>query len=77
MGCADGRFFYRFPNPGWAWPRGNLDQLLFSAIAPDQELALATFRSWLSATDIDDMGFREHRLLAVVAERFVKTVEGP
>jgi len=74
MGYEDNRQYRRFPNPGWAWPGGSLDQLIYAAVAPDHEKALITFRAWLSETDIDDVGFREHRLLAAIAGRFGKNL---
>lgn len=62
--------FHRFPNPGWAWPQNRLDKLIFAAIATDRNAALKEFRVWLDQTDIDDVEFREHRLLAAITERF-------
>ncbi len=54
----------------WTWPRGQLDLLLRAVLAPDPERALAAARSWLDRNDIDAASFREHRLLAGLAQRF-------
>jgi putative nucleotidyltransferase-like protein len=62
--------FFRFPGLGWAWPKERLDSLIYAAIAPDQDKALAHFRPWLTGIDLNDMGFREHRLLAAITARF-------
>ncbi|QKQ25860.1 nucleotidyltransferase family protein [Candidatus Reidiella endopervernicosa] len=58
----------------WAWPQGDHDQLLFCAVSPDRDVALEQFSRWLSRNNIDDLTFREHRLLAAIAERFGKSL---
>ena len=62
----------RFPSIGWAWPKGDLDRLLFSAIHPDHSAAMVCFEDWLNGNDINAVTFREHRLLAAIAFRFGK-----
>lgn len=62
----------RFPGIGWAWPKGDLDQLLYSAVFPDYGIAKSRFEEWLGRNDIDEVGFREHRLLAAISHRFGK-----
>ncbi|BCJ92208.1 hypothetical protein IZ6_29430 [Terrihabitans soli] len=62
----------RFPDYGWAWPSGGLDLLLKAVLSPDDEVASRAGVSWLATHDIDAMGFREHRLLAALSERFGK-----
>jgi hypothetical protein len=66
-GPAVGR---RFPDLGWAWPAGDLDLLIRAVAARDEDAAFAAARTWLSGHDIDTVGFREHRLLAALSERF-------
>lgn len=61
-----------FPAPAWAWPSGALDLLLRAACLPDAAAAMADFEAWLAGNDIDDVPFRDHRLLAAVAQRFGK-----
>ncbi|RST87206.1 hypothetical protein EJC49_07115 [Aquibium carbonis] len=61
----------RFPDHGWAWPDGSLDQLLKAALVEDAA-ALKLAQEWLARHDIDAAGFREHRLLAAIALRFGK-----
>jgi hypothetical protein len=56
----------------WAWPTGSLDQLLRAACQADDATAMADFILWLGLNDIDEMQFRDHRLLAAVAQRFGK-----
>jgi putative nucleotidyltransferase-like protein len=68
--------FFRFPGLGWAWPKERLDSLIYAAIAPDQDQALAHFKPWLTGIDLDDMGFREHRLLAAITARFGTALAG-
>lgn len=60
----------RFPDYGWAWPRGDLDRLLKAALLADEAAALAEAVAWLAANDIDDVTFREQRLLTAIADRF-------
>ena len=63
------RFSRRFPGYGWAWPDGMLDQLLKAVLLPE-DAALEMARRWLATNDIEAAGFREHRLLAALSERF-------
>ena len=72
MWDTDASSFFRFPNPGWAWPQGRLDHLIHAAVATDRVAALEGFKTWLECTDIDDVEFREHRLLAAITDRFGK-----
>ena len=58
-----------FPDHGWAWPDGGLDQLLKAALLAD-DAALILAENWLADHDIETAGFREHRLLAAIAHRF-------
>ena len=60
----------RFPDYGWAWPTGQLDQLLKAALLPDEAAACRYAARWLDENDIDAADFREHRLLAAISERF-------
>lgn len=60
----------KLPADRWAWPAGAHDLLLRAVLTPDPEAALAAGRAWLDANDIDTAGFREHRLLAALAQRF-------
>lgn len=62
----------RFPDYGWAWPRGDLDLLLKAVMVADEDRALDMGLSWLATHDIDDAAFREQRLLAALSERFGK-----
>src|SRR5690554_3619090 len=62
----------RFPDYGWAWPRGDLDQLLKAVMLADEDKALALALDWLARHDIDDAAFREQRLLTALSERFGK-----
>lgn len=62
----------RFPDLGWAWPAGDLDLLIRAVAASDEDSAFAAARTWLTGHDIDVVGFREHRLLAALSERFGK-----
>lgn len=66
----------RFPALGWAWPAGALDLLLTAAICPDEARAREALDTWLARHDIDEVGFRDHRLLVAIAERFGKTLTG-
>ncbi|WP_114287435.1 nucleotidyltransferase family protein [Candidatus Halocynthiibacter alkanivorans] len=68
--------FFRFPGLGWAWPKDRLDSLIYAAIAPDQDQALAHFKPWLTGIDLNDMGFREHRLLTAISARFGNALAG-
>ena len=60
----------RFPDYGWSWPTGKLDQLLKAALLPDEEAACQHAARWLDENDIDLVSFREHRLLAAISDRF-------
>ncbi len=60
----------RFPDYGWAWPTGQLDQLLKAALLPDEAAACRYAARWLDENDIDAADFREHRLLAAISDRF-------
>ncbi|MGX9142431.1 nucleotidyltransferase family protein [Mesorhizobium sp. 128a] len=60
----------RFPDYGWSWPTGGLDQLLKAALLPDEEAAGRCAARWLDENDIDQVAFREHRLLAAISDRF-------
>jgi hypothetical protein len=60
----------RFPDYGWSWPSGKLDQLLKAALLQDEEVALNLASSYLDENDVDLAPAREHRLLAAIAERF-------
>ncbi|WP_378948489.1 nucleotidyltransferase family protein [Mesorhizobium sp. ANAO-SY3R2] len=68
------RISRRFPDYGWAWPTRGLDQLLKAVLLPDQQVAHAEAASWLDSNDIDLVEFREHRLLAAIADRFGKAL---
>lgn len=60
----------RFPDYGWAWPTGDLDLLLKAVLVADAEKALQDGLSWLATHNLDDVAFREQRLLAALSERF-------
>ena len=60
----------RFPDYGWSWPTGGLDQLLKAALLPDEGAAGRCAAGWLDENDIDHVSFREHRLLAAISDRF-------
>lgn len=60
----------------WTWPRGQLDLLLRAVLSPDSDRALAAARLWLDQNDIDAVSFREHRLLAGLAQRFGAQIAG-
>jgi hypothetical protein len=60
----------RFPDYGWSWPTGKLDQLLKAALLPDEKAACQCAVRWLDENDIDLVSFREHRLLAAISDRF-------
>lgn len=59
----------RFPDYGWAWPTGGLDQLLKAVLLSDNDAAERLGLQWLDDHDINDASFAEHRLLAALAER--------
>lgn len=64
----------RFPSYQWAWPGGNLDQLLVAALAVDHTEALTAFEQWLADNDLDSATFSEHRLLAAIVERLGRSI---
>jgi len=66
----------RFPDYGWSWPTGSLDQLLKAALLPDEEAASLCAARWLDENDIDKVSFREHRLLAAISDRFGRKLAG-
>ncbi|MBZ9743057.1 nucleotidyltransferase family protein [Mesorhizobium sp. CO1-1-4] len=66
----------RFPDYGWSWPTGGLDQLLKAALLADDDAAAGCAMEWLSANDIDLVSFREHRLLAAICDRFGRKLAG-
>ena len=68
------RISRRFPDYGWAWPTNELDRLLKAVLLPDQRAAQAQASRWLDGNDIDAVEFREHRLLAAIADRFGKAL---
>ena len=70
MANALRRIRRRFPDYGWSWPTGGLDQLLKAALLPDEEAAASHAARWLDENDIDHVAFREHRLLAAISDRF-------
>ncbi|MER9327783.1 nucleotidyltransferase family protein [Mesorhizobium sp. M0152] len=66
----------RFPDYGWSWPTGGLDQLLKAALLANEDAAASYATLWLDANDIDLVSFREHRLLAAVSDRFGRKLAG-
>ncbi|MBN9221036.1 MAG: nucleotidyltransferase family protein [Mesorhizobium sp.] len=70
------RISRRFPDYGWSWPTGGLDQLLKAALLADEVAARHAATRWLSEHDIDQASFREHRLLAAISDRFGKALAG-
>jgi hypothetical protein len=66
----------RFPDYGWSWPTGGLDQLLKAALLADEDAAAACAARWLDENDIDLVSFREHRLLAAISDRFGRKLAG-
>ncbi|MDH4988028.1 nucleotidyltransferase family protein [Aminobacter anthyllidis] len=74
MATTTRRIGRRFPDYGWAWPTNGLDRLLKAVLLPDQIAAQAQASKWLDANDIDAVEFREHRLLAAIADRFGKAL---
>ncbi|GAA2830303.1 putative nucleotidyltransferase-like protein [Aminobacter aminovorans] len=74
MASMSRRIGRRFPDYGWAWPTNGLDQLLKAVLLPDHHAAQAQALLWLDANDIDAVEFREHRLLAAIADRFGKAL---
>ncbi|MES0060945.1 nucleotidyltransferase family protein [Mesorhizobium sp. M0041] len=76
MANAMRRIGRRFPDYGWSWPTGGLDQLLKAALLPDEEAAGRYAARWLDENDIDHAAFREHRLLAAISDRFGRKLAG-
>lgn len=76
MANAMRRIGRRFPDYGWSWPTGGLDQLLKAALLPDEEAAGRYAARWLDENDIDHVAFREHRLLAAISDRFGRKLAG-
>ncbi|MEO5759662.1 MAG: nucleotidyltransferase family protein [Mesorhizobium sp.] len=70
------RISRRFPDYGWSWPTGKLDQLLKAALLPDEDAACQYAARWLDENDIDLVSFREHRLLAAISDRFGRKLAG-
>jgi hypothetical protein len=66
----------RFPDYGWSWPTGQLDQLLKAALLGDDDEACRHAARWLDQNDIDIVSFREHRLLAAISDRFGRKLAG-
>jgi len=69
------------PPVEWAWPRGEPDLLLKAGLDPDPGRAAAALNRWWATHSIDATPGRDHRLLALVAERFAAELkqrpEGP
>src|SRR5690606_13487531 len=68
--------FPAVPPDRWAWPKGQHHRLLFAVLSEDGAAAAAAARAWLDANDIDVATFREHRLLAAMAQRFGAQLAG-
>ena len=66
----------RFPDYGWAWPVGRLDQLLKAALLRDESASLQLACAYLDENDIDLVSSREHRLLAAIGDRFGNRLAG-
>ena len=66
----------RFPDYGWSWPAGKLDQLLKAALIQDETAALKFASTYLDENDINIVSSREHRLLAAIADRFGSKLSG-
>lgn len=76
MAKAVRRIGRRFPDYGWSWPTGKLDQLLKAALLGDEEAACRYAARWLDENDIDLVSFREHRLLTAISDRFGRKLAG-
>jgi hypothetical protein len=76
MAKAVRRIGRRFPDYGWSWPTGQLDQLLKAALLQNEEAASRCAARWLDENDIDRVSFREHRLLAAISDRFGRKLAG-
>ncbi|MGH1350277.1 MAG: nucleotidyltransferase family protein [Methyloligellaceae bacterium] len=59
-----------FPNYSWAWPTAHTEQLLRAAALKDEEVAKKLFKDWMTSYDIDDVHWKEQRLLLPIAARF-------
>ena len=59
-----------YPKWSWAFPVGAHHQLVLAAIGRDDAQSLEAARNWLTAHDIDDAHFRDHRLLLAIIARF-------
>ena len=59
-----------YPKWSWAFPVGSHHQLVLAAIGRDDAQSLEAARSWLTAHDIDEAQFRDHRLLLAIVARF-------
>lgn len=70
-----------YPPLAWAWPRGERDLLLHAGLDPDHQRAEAALNRWFASHSIEQTDGGEHRLLALVAERFAPVLkqrpEGP
>ena len=70
-----------YPPLAWAWPRGERDLLLHAGLDPDHQRAEAALNRWFASHSIEQTDGGEHRLLALVAERFAPALkqrpEGP
>lgn len=69
------------PPLAWGWPQGGRDLLLRAALDPAPLRARAALTQWSGGYAIEATDGREHRLLALVAERFAVELqqhsEGP
>jgi hypothetical protein len=69
------------PPLAWGWPHGGRDLLLKAALDPAPLRARAALNQWFAKHAIEATDGREHRLLALVAERFAVELqqrpEGP
>ena len=65
-----------FPSFAWAWPTGGRLLLLHAALNPDEAFARQALQDWLSAHDLDDARFPEHRLFAAITTRFGRSLDG-
>ena len=55
-----------------SWPMGRDLELLTAILSPDDQLALANWRQWLSQTDIEIIDWQDHRMLAAFVGRLRK-----
>lgn len=63
----------RFPDYGWAWPKGGRDLLLRAAILDDLHSAGQAFGAWLDGHVFNDVTFAEQRLLVAISARLPDT----